>query len=306
VKEYITIPYNLESARIAIEEKQPDILVYTDIGMDILIYLLAYSRLAPIQCVLAGGHPITTGLPTIDYSLSGEMLEPENAPEHYSEKLIRFKQSMPEIFPAPKIPDSPKTRKELGLPEDMRLYICPVRLFRIHPDMDAVFREILARDPKSMLILVESDFKNLWRETLENRLQKTIPDSLRTRIKFIPFAKGDDFFHLLSNMDAILDPFHFSLGTTLFTSFAAGLPVVTMAGKYMRGRGAFGYYKQIGVMALVAKNPEEYINLALKIANTTEFREDIKSRIKANSAILFNDYRVMEELKDFFVQLIDS
>src|SRR5919199_1380550 len=65
------------------------ILVFTDIGMDASVSRIAGLRLAPVQCN-AWGHPVTSGLPTIDYYLSSELMEPENAQEHYTEKLINL------------------------------------------------------------------------------------------------------------------------------------------------------------------------------------------------------------------------
>ena len=50
-----------EKARRIIHDAKPDILVYLDIGMRPIAYILASGRLAPIQMVLLG-HPSTTGL----------------------------------------------------------------------------------------------------------------------------------------------------------------------------------------------------------------------------------------------------
>ena len=59
------------------------ILIFTDIGMEFQSLLLCNLRLAPIQCT-AWGHPLTSGSSNIDYYLSGDAIEPENAQEHYS------------------------------------------------------------------------------------------------------------------------------------------------------------------------------------------------------------------------------
>ena len=75
-----------------IAEDRPDVLIYPSVGMDAQTLKLASMRLAPVQ--YAGyGHPVTTGLPTIDYFLGSDLLEPTNGLEHYSEKRafgIRF------------------------------------------------------------------------------------------------------------------------------------------------------------------------------------------------------------------------
>src|SRR6266704_3221669 len=71
----------------AILGQQLDVLIYPGIGMDPITVKLASLRLAPVQ-VAAWGHPETTGLPTIDYYLSAEDLEPPGAQGNYTEELV--------------------------------------------------------------------------------------------------------------------------------------------------------------------------------------------------------------------------
>jgi protein O-GlcNAc transferase len=66
---YLEVPKHLPSARKLIADEHLDVLFYTDIGMDQVSYTLAFSRLAPVQCV-ALCHPITSGIETIDYYIS--------------------------------------------------------------------------------------------------------------------------------------------------------------------------------------------------------------------------------------------
>jgi predicted O-linked N-acetylglucosamine transferase (SPINDLY family) len=83
------IPGNLEAVSQQILDDRLHILVFPEIGMDAPTIPIASLRLAPVQCT-AWGHPVTSGLPTIDYYLSSELMEPENAQEHYTETLIRL------------------------------------------------------------------------------------------------------------------------------------------------------------------------------------------------------------------------
>src|SRR5262249_60344859 len=67
--------------------RQPDVVVYPEIGMDLNTIYLASQRLAPLQAAM-WGHPHTTGLPTIDWFISGAAFEPADAQEHYTERLV--------------------------------------------------------------------------------------------------------------------------------------------------------------------------------------------------------------------------
>src|SRR6185503_10431924 len=63
-------------------DARPDVLIYPEIGMDPMTVRLASLRLAPVQAA-AWGHPETSGLPTMDYYLSAEDLEPPDAQANY-------------------------------------------------------------------------------------------------------------------------------------------------------------------------------------------------------------------------------
>ena len=75
--------------REAISAAAPHVLLYPEIGIDPMAGRLAALRLAPVQCV-TWGHPETTGMPTIDYFLSSEMMEPPDGDSHYTERLVRL------------------------------------------------------------------------------------------------------------------------------------------------------------------------------------------------------------------------
>ena len=70
----------------AVSDARLDVLVYPEIGMDATALRLASLRLARVQ-LASWGHPLTSGLPTLDGYLSAEAFEPEGAQRHYTEKL---------------------------------------------------------------------------------------------------------------------------------------------------------------------------------------------------------------------------
>src|SRR5262249_35589266 len=67
----------------------PDVVIFPDIGMDRFTQAVASVRHAPVQ-VTTWGHPVTSGMPTIDFFLSADACAPEEAGAHYTEKLVRL------------------------------------------------------------------------------------------------------------------------------------------------------------------------------------------------------------------------
>jgi predicted O-linked N-acetylglucosamine transferase (SPINDLY family) len=105
------------------------VLIYPEIGMDPMTARLATLRLAPVQC-MAWGHPTTSGFPTIDYYLSSDLMEPANAPEHYTETLVR----LPNLasYHSPSVESALElTREAVGARKGSVLYWCCQSLFKL-------------------------------------------------------------------------------------------------------------------------------------------------------------------------------
>jgi len=84
------IPAEFEPAVHAIAKRQCDVLYYWEVGTDATNYFLPFVRLAPVQCT-SWGIQVTSGIPTMDYYLSSDLIEPEDATAHYSEKLVMMR-----------------------------------------------------------------------------------------------------------------------------------------------------------------------------------------------------------------------
>ena len=120
----------------AIVGQQLDVLIYPEIGMDPTTVKLASLRLVPVQ-VTTWGHPETSGLPTIDYYLSAEGLEPANAQESYTEELVLLPNlgcAYQALAVAPIAPDD----DALGLRADGPLLLCAGTPYKYAPRYDAV------------------------------------------------------------------------------------------------------------------------------------------------------------------------
>jgi len=303
VKEFVFVSESLRTARKQIEDFEPDVLVYLDIGMNLETYFLAFSRLAPIQ-ILFGGHPDTSGLKTIDYFISMKAIETKNAQEHYTEKLVLLKNNVA-VYPEIKFPGALKTKEELSFP-DGNIYICPVMLHKIHPDMDRIFKKILERDEKAKIILFKSEVQNILHELLFERFGEIMAGEFLDRIKFMPFAKGISFFNALNAADALLDTIHFGMGTTAYLSFSVNAPFVTLPGEFMRTRAGYWLYGKMGVEGLCAKDEDEYIDIALRLANDREFHKEKSEEIKNKKHVIYEDNNVMEEFKEFIENAISD
>lgn len=296
--QYLHIVENLNSARNDIAALELDVLVYLDIGMEALSYFLAFARLAAVQCVV-GGHPVTTGVPTLDYYLSSELIETENAQDHYSEKLVRLPFGAFH-FERPVLPASNKTRMDLGLPTVGNVYTCPMTLFKLHPDFDVAMERILQLDPLGNIVLFSDKKFSAWQTQLERRFQSTISADVRDRIVFVPWVTdSQEFMRVIEASDVILDPFHFGIGTTAIPVCAVGTPFVTKPSEFLRGRVGLFFCNLMDLKDCAAPDVEAYATKSVLIATNPEERGRLKSKILANNHVLFQNNNGPQDMIDF-------
>ena len=118
----------------------PHVLIYPGILMDTISFQLAAQRLAPVQCN-SWGHPETSGLPTLDYFLSSDLMEPPDATEHYTERLVRLPNLS--VYYEPVTTEAVAlTRQELGLRADAPTFWCGQSLYKYLPQFDDVYPRI--------------------------------------------------------------------------------------------------------------------------------------------------------------------
>jgi protein O-GlcNAc transferase len=300
----IDLDPDIYRARDEIAALELDILFYQDIGMEPISYFLAFARLAPVQCV-SFGHPNTTGIPTMDYFISNDLFEPPEAQAHYSETLVQLR-NLPTLayYYKPALPAQPATRESFGLPPDATLYVCPQTLYKLHPEFDDILRELLTRDPRGIVVLIDGQFRE-FTERLRRRFSRTLPDLAR-RIVFLPFMAMDRFMQLLQLADVILDSLHFNGMNSSLQALAVGTPVVTLPGRFQRGRHTQAMYRKLGIHDCIATNPRQYVDIALRLASDGSCREALKRRILARNHLLFEDDEVVAEFEGFFVAAFEG
>jgi predicted O-linked N-acetylglucosamine transferase (SPINDLY family) len=293
------LPYHLGAARQKIEAFEPDLLIYTEIGMDPLTYFLAFSRLAATQCIM-GGHPVTSGIPNMDYYLTHSAVEAPDAQLHYTEKVIGFKGIAPtDIFISHKPPQI-DIRKSLHIPADTTIYYCPHNNIKIHPEFDGYLADILDADPSGIILML--DLKN---HRLSEKLKKRFAVSLGERISRIywhPLLEAASFVSVLSISAVVLDTIHFGMGTTAFFSLGANIPIVTQCGRFLRTRFISTVLSTIGLSDCITYTKQDYVKQAIKLGTDSAYRLDVQERIRKNGHKALENQEFLAELSDFINQ----
>ena len=260
-------------SRIApvIRDDELDVLVYPELGMDATTFALAALRLAPLQCA-AWGHPVTTGHATIDVFLSCAAMEAPGAAAHYTERLLLLPGIGTE-YARPEVP-ADAGRARFGLPEGVPLFLCPQSLFKIHPDNDPLFARVLAAAPGARMVVFEGRHPALTAKYRARLGVALAAEGLRIdeRLIVLPQCGHDEYLRINAACDAMLDTVRWSGGNTALDAVAAGLPIVTLPGTFMRGRQSAGMLSLAGVDELIARDPDDYVRIAARLATDAQWR----------------------------------
>ena len=257
--------------------------------VDILVDLTGFTgearvgvfarRPAPVQVVYLG-YPGSMGSPYYDYLLADETLIPETQTSHYSEKIA--------YLPSWNVNDSqraisaPRSREELGLPQNAFVFCCLTATYKIGPIMFDLWMRLLRQVDGSVMWLTART--------------PTVSDNLRSeatargvdpaRLVFVPHGKYrySEYLGNYRNADLFVDTLPMTAGATASDALWAGLPIITCVGNTFPGRIAASQLKALDLHELITGSLEEYEALALKLASEPAFLSSIKGKLARNSS----------------------
>lgn len=150
-------------------------------------------------------------------------------------------------------------------------------------------------------MLVEGAHPNMT-ERLRRRFHGTIAD-VAGHVRFLPHMGWIDYLNLIAVSDVMLDPFHFGGANTSYEGLAMGIPVVTLPPPFLRGRHTLGCYLKMEMNDCVARSPQEYADIALRLGTDRDYRQHVVRQIEERSGILFGNGEMAQALGDFLAEL---
>ncbi len=269
------VGYDEVNAHHVLKSLELDCLVYAESLNSPIMYFLGYQRFAHVQ-ILIQGSPVTSGVPTFDYFVSGDLLEhpfrTQLKTDHYSEQLILFDGqaiSFPKtqvhflqdalLAAGDAVSLSNMTaieRMEALRAQDAHIYTCFQSVQKMQPSYDHVLVDILIGDPIAAIVL-QASRNSIETETLQLRLKSVLQERLcgdeaiecnaasssNNRVHFLPRVKSIDLIRLLEKSTVILHPFPFEGSKTAVDALSAGVPLITFPQRFLRGRMASVFIK---------------------------------------------------------------
>lgn len=303
--EVYPLPAEIPAALARIASSRLDLLYYSDPLSEAQLPLAAY-RLAPVQATgwQAGG---ASGLPNLDAFVSCQWMEPETlagtevrvAGPEQTIRLARIPGQLARRALNGPVPP----RTDYGLPAG-HLYVCPHWLYKLSADFDAVFEAILTADPQAQLVLLSRPDLDLARNRVLARFEARFP-RLMPRIWFLPALSQADYLGLLALADVVLEPFA-GAGLSALTPLGLGVPVVTLPGERLDSRITYAFYRKMACLDCVAQHAQDYVQIALGLAQRPDFSAEVRRQLLAGADALFADSADGRALAECLVQLAQA
>jgi len=300
------LSYSLESIAQQISQNNLHVLVLATVGMEPMMTPLAALRLASVQCT-TWLHPVTTGLPNIDYFLSSELMESPLADVHYTEKLVRIKglglscgQLTDKQYPT-------KPRSAYNFPESAVIYLSCQSIFKYLPQYDYIFPEIIQQVPQAQILFLASTVNQVIAKKFIKRLEIIFSAyglDFHNHCQVLPLLNTEDYSNLFLLSDIFLDTFSWSGGSTTLIALYNSLPIVTCPGDLARGRYTYGILQRMGLTETIAYNEQEYIEIAVHLGLDSSWRQQISDRILPLHKNLGDSEDSIKYLEQLYQQLI--
>lgn len=248
-------------------------LIY-DQEIDILLDLSGHTRNnrldvltlkpAPIQASWLA-YPSTTGLKEIDYLIVDENTVRKGEEDLYTERLYKLgcSQTPFSITVDNIIKDAPYKKN------GFITYGCLNNFSKVNHEVLELWSELLKKNLDSKLYLRTFTLDDA---DLQEKIKRffELKGINKDRIILEGSDKRENFINNYNKIDIALDVFPYCGATTTVELLMMGVPLISLEGQSWHTRVSSGLMRAVGLDDLIAKDKDEYLEKAIKLAKDKE------------------------------------
>ena len=304
--QFVQAPLSFDQWCQTITQHKLHVLIFPEFGMDPLTVQIGSLRLAPVQ-VSSWGHPDTSGMPTIDYFLSSDLMEPDDAQEYYTETLVRLPNLSIHYTPLDVQPKA-MTKSDIGIPDDAVMFWCCQSLFKYLPQYDDLFPRIAQAVDQCRFVFIEQQTEVVT-QMFRQRLHTTFAQYGLEADQYCQFVKrldSESFAGVTALADVFLDSVGWSGCNSSLEAIAQNMPILTLPSKTMRSRHTRAMLHVMGMDDMIAANEDEFVSLAIRLGQDGAYRQSVSERVAQNKSKLSGDLAPVRALEKFLQHVVNK
>jgi predicted O-linked N-acetylglucosamine transferase (SPINDLY family) len=242
---------------------------------DSRVRVLAYKP-APIQITYLG-YPNTTGLATVDYLLSDNIVDPPGEPRAYTEEVVRLPGVFCTYVPpmnAPEIAPPPAGKKGHITFGSLQ------NLAKLNRSVLDLWCRLLNAVPTARLLIFRNTMTDLVKDHLRREFAMRRFDIQRIDLQNTTDAGTRMYLEVYGSVDISLDTLPWSGHTSACESLWMGVPVLTLRGSRHAGRMAASVLTSLGLTDWIADTPESFIELGVRQASNFAGLARLRSELR--------------------------
>jgi predicted O-linked N-acetylglucosamine transferase (SPINDLY family) len=264
-------------------------------GIDILVDLASHTannrlrvfaeRPAPVQVTWLG-YPNTTGLSTIDYRLTDDVMDPPGSPVLDTEELFRLPGGLCCFAPPA---DAPPVAPLPALRRGYLTFGSLHNLAKLNAGVLDLWCRVLQAVPEARLLLFRTTLTGTARDHVHRQFTERGLASERLDLRQGSAAPG--YLGIYEEIDVALDTFPYAGGTTTCESLWMGAPMLSLGGTRPAARGSAALLAIVGLSDWVVPTSEEYVATAVRWANDLERLAQLRAGLRERTAATLCDAR---------------
>jgi protein O-GlcNAc transferase len=235
-------------------------------------------------------------------------MEPDDADTFYTERLIRLPNLG--LFYTPDAAEDPPDaarRARFGLDPLAPVFWSGQALYKYLPQYDAVFPRIAARLGVCQFVFIGFARSEAITEAFRARLKAAFAaaglDATR-HVVILPPLSQRDYLQAVGTTDVILDTIGWSGGKSTLDCLAQNPAIVTMPGRFLRGRHTAAILRRIGCDQTIARSLDDYVSIAVRLARDPAWRAEVRQAVATGKQRLFQDTETIRTLEDFLAEAV--
>ena len=235
------------------------------------------STIPPTVTTTWAFYTATRDVSSYDYLIGDDIVIPPEEEKSYCEKIVRVPGSYLTFevnYPVPMVADLPYLTK------GAITFGCLASQYKITNEVIETWSTILQEVPNSSLILKNGALGSPGaRQFVHGLFERNHISPERVRLDGP--SEHYQFLETYGDIDIALDTFPYNGGTTTTEAIWRSVPVVTFSGDRWVSRTSASILQSAGLGELVGRGLEDYISLAIGLANSPDRLVDLRRNMRS-------------------------